>query len=112
MCPFPTPPLLENRSHYELDAARQCPFYIAARIRFLSRYFCFLMQVKDKAESASSLGTEEHLRSLLEPTLKETTFPLGTDVKVSRVSIEDFDECASEEYNDCSTFATCANTQV
>ncbi len=70
------------------------------------------MQVKDKSESASSLGTEEHLRSLLEPTLKETTFPLGTDVKVSRVSIEDFDECASEEYNDCSTFATCANTQV
>jgi hypothetical protein len=58
------------------------------------------------------LGTEEHLRSLLEPTLKETQFPLGTDVKVSRVSIEDFDECESDEYNDCSTFATCSNTQV
>jgi len=70
------------------------------------------VQVKDKEDSPSSLGTEEHLRSLLEPTLKETTFPLGTDVKVSRVSIEDFDECASEEYNDCSTFATCGNTQV
>jgi hypothetical protein len=68
--------------------------------------------VKDKEESPSSLGTEEHLRSLLEPTLKETMFPLGTDVKVSRVSIEDFDECASEEHNDCSTFAYCENTQV
>ncbi len=28
--------------------------------------------------------------------------PLGADVTVSRVSIQDFDECASEEYNDCS----------
>jgi hypothetical protein len=33
MCPFPTPPLLENRSQYELDAARRCPFYVAVRIR-------------------------------------------------------------------------------
>ena len=68
-------------------------------------------QVSDKDEP-NSLGTEEHLRSLLEPTLKETRFPLGTDVKVSRISIEDFDECESEEHNDCSTFATCDNTQV
>jgi len=33
MCSFPTFPLLGNRSHYELDAARQCPVYIAIRIR-------------------------------------------------------------------------------
>jgi len=33
MCPFPTPPLLENRSQYELDTANRCTFYIAARIR-------------------------------------------------------------------------------
>jgi hypothetical protein len=32
MCPFPTPPLLEKRCPYELDAALRCPFYIAARI--------------------------------------------------------------------------------
>jgi hypothetical protein len=53
MCPFPTPPLLKNRSQYELDAARRCPFYIATRIRvksisklkkivlFLSDHLCF-----------------------------------------------------------------------
>jgi hypothetical protein len=29
MCPFPTHPLLENRSQNELDAALRCPFYIA-----------------------------------------------------------------------------------
>jgi hypothetical protein len=29
MCPFPTHPLLENRSQYELHAALGCPFYIA-----------------------------------------------------------------------------------
>jgi hypothetical protein len=32
MCLFSTPPLQGNRSQYELDAARRCPFYIAARI--------------------------------------------------------------------------------
>jgi hypothetical protein len=32
MCPFPTSPLLENSSQYELDAARRCPFYTAVRI--------------------------------------------------------------------------------
>ena len=41
-----------------------------------------------------------------------TKFPLGTEVKVSRVSIEDYDECETEEYNDCSPFATCTNTKV
>ncbi len=33
MFPFPKPPLLENRSQYKLDAARQHPFHIAARER-------------------------------------------------------------------------------
>ncbi len=33
MCPFPIPPLLKNKSQYELDAARRCPFYTEARIR-------------------------------------------------------------------------------
>jgi hypothetical protein len=33
MFPFPTPPLLRNRSLYEHDAACPCPFNIAARIR-------------------------------------------------------------------------------
>jgi hypothetical protein len=31
MCPFPTLP--PQKQKYELDAAHQCPFYIAARIR-------------------------------------------------------------------------------
>jgi hypothetical protein len=33
MCPFPIPTLFRNKSQYELDAARRCPFNIAARIR-------------------------------------------------------------------------------
>ena len=34
MCPFPIPPLLENQSCYEFDAARRYVlFFIAARIR-------------------------------------------------------------------------------
>jgi hypothetical protein len=35
MWSFSTSPLIENRSQYELDAARQCPFYIVARIRVI-----------------------------------------------------------------------------
>jgi len=37
MCLFPTPPLLENRSWNELDAARRYPFLIAARGARFSR---------------------------------------------------------------------------
>jgi len=54
---------------------------------------------------------EERIRSLIEPTIKNTKFPLGSDVMVSRVSIDDFDECASKEYNDCSEKANCLNTK-
>ncbi len=31
LCPFPTPPLLENKSQYELDAARRCPFLFSRK---------------------------------------------------------------------------------
>ncbi len=34
MCPFPTPPLLENRSQYELEAACGCPFYVAPGLEY------------------------------------------------------------------------------
>ena len=45
---------------------------------------------------------EEQLRSILESPLEDTKLPLGADVTVSRVVIQDFDECASDEHNDCS----------
>ena len=45
---------------------------------------------------------EEQLRSVLESPLEDTKLPLGADVTVSRVVIQDFDECASDEHNDCS----------
>ena len=46
---------------------------------------------------------EEKLKLLdLESPLKDTKLPLGADVTVSRVVIQDFDECASVEHNDCS----------
>ncbi len=35
ICPFPTSPLLGNRSQYEHDTAHRYPFYIAARIRVM-----------------------------------------------------------------------------
>ena len=38
----------------------------------------------------------------MESPLKDTKLPLGADVTVSRVVIQDFDECASDEHNDCS----------
>ena len=46
---------------------------------------------------------EEQLRSVLESPLEDTKLPLGADVTVSRVVIQDFDECASDEHNDCSS---------
>ena len=52
--------------------------------------------------SNSADAAEEKLKSILESPIKDTKLPLGADVTVSRVSIQDFDECASEEYNDCS----------
>ena len=54
---------------------------------------------------------DERIRNLIEPTLKETNLPLGSDVMVSRVTIDDFDECTSVEYNDCSNKAICTNTK-
>lgn len=51
---------------------------------------------------------EERLRKFTDSI---TGTSLGTS-KVSRVSIEDFDECADEDSNDCSIHASCNNTQV
>ena len=45
---------------------------------------------------------EDKLKSSIETPLKDTKLPLGADVTVSRVVIQDFDECASDEHNDCS----------
>ena len=67
-----------------------------------------LVEVRD--ESRDGRNEEDSIRSL-ESTLKNTNFPLGSDVMVSRVSIDDFDECTSAEYNDCSDRATCRNTK-
>ena len=68
-----------------------------------------LVQVAD--ENVGGREEEERIRSLIEPTLKETNLPLGSDVMVSRVTIDDFDECSSAEYNDCSNKASCTNTK-
>ena len=68
-----------------------------------------LVQVAD--ENVGGKEEEERIRSLIEPTLKETNLPLGSDVMVSRVTIDDFDECSSQEYNDCSNKAICTNTK-
>ena len=67
-----------------------------------------LVEVRDE-----SLDGKDDLDSIqsLESTLKNTDFPLGSDVMVSRVSIDDFDECTSVEYNDCSNKAVCTNTK-
>jgi hypothetical protein len=67
-----------------------------------------LVEVRD--ESSSGKDDLDSIRSL-ESTLKNTDFELGSDVMVSRVSIDDFDECNSAEYNDCSDRATCRNTK-
>jgi len=69
-----------------------------------------LVQVADEGGPAGP-EAEERIRSLIEPSIKSTKFPLGSDVMVSRVSIDDFDECGSEEYNDCSERAICQNTK-
>jgi len=66
-----------------------------------------LVQVSDDGDDGPL--EEERIRSLIEPTIKETKFPLGADIMVSRVSIDDFDECLSYEYNDCSDHAVCQN---
>ena len=68
-----------------------------------------LVQVAD--EHVGEKEEEERIRSLIEPTLKETNLPLGSDVMVSRVTIDDFDECSSTDYNDCSNKAVCENTK-
>ena len=68
-----------------------------------------LVQVADG--NVGGLAEEERIRNLIEPTLKETNLPLGSDVMVSRVTIDDFDECTSVEYNDCSNKAICTNTK-
>ena len=67
-----------------------------------------LVEVRD--ETSEGKDDLDSIRSL-ESTLKNTDFPLGSDVMVSRVSIDDFDECSSAEYNDCSNKAACTNTR-
>jgi hypothetical protein len=44
MCPFPTTPLIKNRSQQDMDAACQCPFYLAARIRFNATQLLFFFK--------------------------------------------------------------------
>ena len=67
-----------------------------------------LVEVRD--ETGEGRNDEDSIRSL-ESTLKNTQFPLGSVSSVSRVSVDDFDECTSAEYNDCSDRATCQNTK-
>jgi hypothetical protein len=55
------------------------------------------------------VATEEKLRSILEAPIRDTKLPLGADVRVSRVTIGDFDECASGDHNDCSAQSDCLN---
>ena len=68
-----------------------------------------LVQVADG--NVGGQAEEERIRNLIEPTLKETNLTLGSDVMVSRVTIDDFDECTSVEYNDCSNKAICTNNK-
>ena len=63
-------------------------------------YLQYLILADDGSDRADL--AEEKLKSILESPIKDTKLPLGADVTVSRVSIQDFDECASEEHNDCS----------
>ncbi|TRY69249.1 hypothetical protein TCAL_13171 [Tigriopus californicus] len=53
--------------------------------------------------------TDKRLQSILEDPIKDTKLPLGADVTVSRVSVQDFDECSSDDHNDCSDQAQCLN---
>lgn len=55
--------------------------------------------------------TDKRLQSLLEDPIKDTKLPLGADVTVSRVSVQDFDECSSDDHNDCSDQAQCLNQE-
>lgn len=68
-----------------------------------------LVEVRD--EGGYDKDEDYALENALEKTLKNMEFPLGSVSSVSRVSIDDFDECTSAEYNDCSDRATCQNTK-
>merc|ERR1712223_2004570 len=61
--------------------------------------------------NGNTLDTEEKLQSVLESPIKDTKLPLGADVTVSRVSVADFDECSSNEHNDCADNSVCYNTE-
>ncbi len=66
-----------------------------------------VVHISDKEAS-----TGERLQSLLSDPIKNSKLPLGGDgVTVSRVSVEDFDECAYEEHNDCAANAACTNVK-
>ena len=45
---------------------------------------------------------EKKLFSDLDSPLRDTKLPLGADVTVSKITIQDFDECTSQDHNDCS----------
>jgi hypothetical protein len=59
------------------------------------------------ADEGNDINSEEKLRSILD--IKNTKLPLGSDVTVSRVSVSDFDECGSNDHNDCADNADCQN---
>lgn len=63
------------------------------------------------AEDSEGLATEERLQSLLDGPIKDTKLPLGADVTVSRVSVQDFNECDYNNHNDCSDQAQCINVE-
>ncbi|CAB4053973.1 unnamed protein product [Lepeophtheirus salmonis] len=67
--------------------------------------FSMIVHIADDGKNS----TEERLKSVLETPIKDTKLPLGADVTVSRVTIEDFDECTHKDHNDCSDQAVCHN---
>ncbi len=73
----------------------------------LSNISQMVVHISDKEASVG-----ERLQSLLSDPIKNSKLPLGSDgVSVSRVSVEDFDECAHEDHNDCAVDARCTNTR-
>ena len=64
------------------------------------------------ADDSEGIANEERLQSLLDAPLKNSNLPFGGDgVTVSRVSVQDFNECDYNEHNDCSDQAQCINVE-
>jgi hypothetical protein len=76
----------------------------------MTRNDTMAVQVVVHIADAGDVKSEERLKSVLEGPIKDAKLPLGADVTVSRVSVQDFDECSSDEYNDCSDQADCSNS--